>query len=163
MSCFSCPRSCDTLRRTVIPECLLHVPLWICNVIHNYSWFFYFSPNSSQELVEQEDRWCEGGLNLFPIHLLAKLRCIKNMSTWQWLRIILQENIVYPSGCLLVVCPEILRSLIGSVSNSTTIQLIYQTAVWHYDQFHFNSNFQVLQEIHYILAIKIYLDLSAIK
>lgn len=29
---------------------------------------FYSSPNSSQKLVEQEARWCEGGLNLFPIH-----------------------------------------------------------------------------------------------
>lgn len=63
---------------------------------------------------------------------------------------------------LLVVCPEILRSLIGSVSNSMTIQFIYYSDVWHFDQFHFNSNFQVLQAIYYILAIKIYLDLSAI-
>lgn len=125
---------------------------------------FYFSPNSSQELVEQEDRWCEGGLNLLPIHVLAKLKCIKNISTWQWLRIILQQNIVYPSGCicLLVVCPEILWSLIGSVSNLMTIQLIYQSAVSHLDQFHFNSNFQVLQEMYYILAIKMCLGLSVI-
>jgi len=26
---------------------------------------FIFSPNSSQELIEQKDRWCEGGLSLF--------------------------------------------------------------------------------------------------
>ncbi len=65
---------------------------------NNNGLFFYFLPNSSQELVEQEDRWCEGGLNLFPIHLWVKLRCIKNISTWQSLTINLQQSIVHPLG-----------------------------------------------------------------
>lgn len=62
---------------------------------------FYFLLNSSQELVEQEDRWCEGGLNLFPIPIWVKLRCIKNISMWQSLRRNLQQSIVQQLGLLL--------------------------------------------------------------
>jgi len=34
--------------------------------------------------------------------------------------------------------------------------------LWHFDTFHFNSNFQVLWKMYNILAIKIYFGLSVI-
>jgi len=90
---------------------------------------------------------------------------MKNMSSWQWLRVIMQQNIVHPSGyiCLLVVFPEILRSLnrFNFQFNDLLIDIILYM-LWHFDAFHFNSNFQVLWKMYNILAIKIYFGLSVI-
>lgn len=92
-----------------------------------FTFLFRFSPNSSQNLVEQEGRWCEGGLNLIPVNLLAKPRCIKNIRTWQCLRIILQQE-HYASYRSALVCWMFFQKFWGF----NWICLQFSKVLWHF-------------------------------